>query len=339
MFKVSIKTACFIYCRVIERRTQVKRMWVIDNSENVLDDIELINSEHNAKNINTFDFSTLYTNLPHEDLKDKIKWAIEKCFKDNPNKKMYITNRGASWRKKKTKNGETQSYNKEEIINMVNFLIDNSFIKVGKYIFKQIRGIPMGTSCSPFLANLYLYAREFNFLDRLTKENIHEARKFKYMFRYIDDLLCLNNNNLLSKYIKEIYPAELILNQTNKNDKSCNFLDISMEIKHRKINTVLYDKRDDYKFNIVSFPQMSSNIHFKRTHGVFVSQLIRYSKVNMNTADFLNITKRLTHKLIRQGFYAKFLRKKFSYFFDKYYHMVKKYNLSKKKCMIKIFEM
>ncbi len=46
------------YCRVTERRTQVKRMWVIDNSENVLDDIELINSEHNAKNINTFDFST-----------------------------------------------------------------------------------------------------------------------------------------------------------------------------------------------------------------------------------------------------------------------------------------
>ncbi len=84
---------------------------------------------------------------------------------------------------------------------------------------------------------------------------------------------------------------------------------------------------------------MSSNIHFQRTHRVFVSQLIRYSEVNMNTADFLNITKRLTHKLIRQGFYAKFLRKKFSYFFDKYYHMVKKYNLSKKKCMIKIFEM
>ena len=99
---------------------------------------------------------------------------------------------------------------------MTYFLIDNSFIKVGNHIFKQIRGIPMGTSWSPFLANLYIYALEFDFLDKLTKSNIHEARKFRHMFRYIDDLLCLNNDKLLSKYIHDIYPEGLILNRTNE---------------------------------------------------------------------------------------------------------------------------
>lgn len=89
------------YCRVIERRTQVKRMWVIDNSENVLDDIELINSEHNAKNINTFDFSTLYTNLPHEDLKDKIKWAIENVSRITRTKRcILLTEERAGGRRK-----------------------------------------------------------------------------------------------------------------------------------------------------------------------------------------------------------------------------------------------
>ena len=325
-----------LYCRVIERRTQVKRMWIIDNSESVLQNTEMLKEEHTA-NIYIYDFSTLYTNIPHEDLKHGLKWVVEKVFSDSPNKRMYVNKHGASWRKSKGKKNKQQAYSKEEILNMIYFLIDNSFIKVGNHIFKQIRGISMGTSCSPFLANLYLYALEFDFLDKLTKSNIHEARKFRHMFRYIDDLLCLNNDKLLSKYIHEIYPKELILNRTNEHEKACTFLDINMDIRERQIHTQLYDKRDDFKFQIVSFPQMSGNIHFKRTHGVFVSQLIRYSRVYMDRKGFMDRTKRLAKQLIRQGFAERLLKIKFSYFFDKHFHLVEKYDISKKECMQHIF--
>ena len=56
------------YCKQIEMRTGVNRMWVINNSENVIDKIQYYNNQSNdthIKNINTYDFTTLYTNIPH----------------------------------------------------------------------------------------------------------------------------------------------------------------------------------------------------------------------------------------------------------------------------------
>lgn len=194
----------------------------------------------------------------------------------------------------------------------------------------------MGTSCSPYLANLYLYAIEFAFLEKLTRDNIFEARKYRHTFRYIDDLLCFNND--LSAHINNVYPDELVLKKANIDDKECTFLDIKMNIdnERRKIKTAMYDKREDFSFTIVNFPFMSSNIHFKRTHGVFISQLIRYVKV-MDLEDFCVRAKRLADKLCTQGFSEKILRQKFSLFYTKYYHVIKKYQVSRKYIMSRIF--
>jgi hypothetical protein len=105
----------------------------------------------------------------------------------------------------------------------INFFIDNIYIDVGKNIFRQKIGIPMGTDCAPFLANLFLYALEFKFLEKLSKENIYLARKFSNSFRYIDDLLMFNNGRLMNIHKNKMYPKELILNKENKTNTNCNF--------------------------------------------------------------------------------------------------------------------
>ena len=48
------------------------------------------------------------------------------------------------------------------------------YVTVGNDVFRQVIGIPMGTDCAPFLANLYLYALEFEFLEKLTKQDMRE---------------------------------------------------------------------------------------------------------------------------------------------------------------------
>lgn len=327
-----------IYCRAIQRYTGVNRMWIIDNSVNVLEAIEELNEEGKNKRIQGYDFKTMYDRVDHDDLKMKMKWVVAKCFKDKPNKKIYISKKIASWKApiSEKKKAETHSFSKEEFYTMICFLIDHSYIKIGSHIFRQIKGIPMGTSCSPYLANLYLYAIEFAFLEKLTRDNIFEARKYRHTFRYIDDLLCFNND--LSAHINNVYPDELVLKKANIDDKECTFLDIKMNIdnERRKIKTTLYDKREDFSFTIVNFPFMSSNIHFKRTHGVFISQLIRYVKV-MDLEDFCVRAKRLADKLCTQGFSEKILRQKFSLFYTKYYHVIKKYQVSRKYIMSRIF--
>ena len=82
----------------INRRTGLNPMLVIDNSEEVLTAItELHNAKVDIRNIQTYDFTTLYTNIPHDDLKTKLKDIIFKVFEDNKDKKLYVTDKGASW--------------------------------------------------------------------------------------------------------------------------------------------------------------------------------------------------------------------------------------------------
>ena len=92
--------------------------------------------------------------------------------------------------------------------------------------------------------------------------------------RYIDDLLVLNNTNF-NDAINDIYPPELQLKKTTENTTALSYLDIFITIKYRKYSTMLYDKRDSFKFDIVNFPHMDSNIPCKPTYGVYISQLVR----------------------------------------------------------------
>ena len=70
-------------------------------------------------------------------------------------------------------------------------------------------GIPMGTDCAPVVANLFLFAcaYEYEFMKGLLKDNITLAIKFSNTYRYIDDLLCINNKDF-ELSISDIYPKE-----------------------------------------------------------------------------------------------------------------------------------
>ena len=57
------------------------------------------------------------------------------------------------------------------------------------------------------------------------------------------------------------------------------YLDILITIEHGKYSTTLYDKRDSFQFDIVNFPNMSSNIPSKPTYGIYISQLVRIGRI------------------------------------------------------------
>ena len=88
-------------------------------------------------------------------------------------------------------------YSEEQVISMLKFLIDNIFVSFGGTLFQQVVDIPMGTNCVPRLADLFLYSYESEFLQKLIKDKkIHEARAFNFTYRYIDDVLSINNFSL-----------------------------------------------------------------------------------------------------------------------------------------------
>ena len=87
------------------------------------------------------------------------------------------------------------------------------------------------------------------------------------------------NNNKFEEEIPNTYPLELTLKRTSESDTKLSYLDISISICSSKYVTEVYDKRDDFNFNIVNFPYMSSNIPANPTYGVYISQLIRISRI------------------------------------------------------------
>jgi hypothetical protein len=123
---------------------------------------------------------------------------------------------------------------------------DNISVSSGGILFQQVVGIPMGTNCAPLLADLFLYSYELEFLQKSVKDKkIHEARAFNFTYRYIDDVLSINNSRF-AEFLPLIYPPELEVKETAS---SSSFLDLYLEFDDSgQISTKMHDKRDDFNF-------------------------------------------------------------------------------------------
>ena len=133
----------------------------------------------------------------------------------------------------------------------------------------------------------------------LKKNERKLARSFNFTFRYIDDVLSLNNSSF-GDFGDRIYPIELEIKDTTDTDRYASYLDLHLEIDSKGLRTNLYDKRDDFNFPIVNFPFICSNIQVAPAHGVYISQLIRYSQARVIYHEFRDRCVLLTRKLQSQ---------------------------------------
>ena len=152
-------------------------------------------------------------------------------------------------------------YTEDDIINILEFLVDNIFVVFGGKVFQQIVGIPMGTNCAPLLADIFLYSYEAEFIQSLLSTGKKKlASQFNFTYRYIDDVLSINNPDF-ENYLGQMYPAELEIKDTTESNTSASYLDLLLSTESAgQIRTTLYDKRDDFNFHITNFPFMSSNL-------------------------------------------------------------------------------
>ena len=94
-------------------------------------------------------------------------------------------------------------YTEDDIINMLEFLVDNIFVVFGGKVFQQKVGIPMGTHCAPLLADIFLYSYEAEFIQSLLSSGKKKiASQFNFTYRYIDDVLPINNTDLKRGAVK-----------------------------------------------------------------------------------------------------------------------------------------
>jgi hypothetical protein len=222
----------------------------------------------------------------------------------------------------------TKKFSETDIFNILEFLIDNIFAMFGGRVFQQTVRLPMGTNCVPLLADLFLYSYEADFIQGLLKKNEKKlARSFNFTFRYIDDVLSLNNSRF-GDFVDRIYPIELEIKDTTYTDRSASCLDQHLEIDSEdRLRTKHYNKRDDFNLPIVNFPFICSNIPAAIGYGVYISQMIRYSRACGSYQDVLDIGLLQTRKLLNQGFLLVKLKPSLRKFYGRHHDLVDRYGI------------
>ena len=326
-----IKSHWKSYSLQVYENTGINLFWSIKNSGEFL--AKLDNKNFRVSSVSTYDFSTLYTTLPHNLIKEKLTALIERTFAQT--KKTYIDcnySRAFFTNEIKVKEGYYK-WTGVDVCNALVFLLDNIFVRFGQQIYRQVVGIPMGTNCAPLVADLFLFCYEKDFmlrLDKVKQANVISA--FNDTSRYLDDVGNIDNI-YFAEFIPDIYPPELELKKANDLDTSASFLDLNLTIVNNIVSTSIYDKRDDFNFQIVNFPDLSGDVPRAPSYGVYISQLTRYARCCSYLHDFNKRNLNITKKLLQQGFRFHKLRKSFTKFFKKSSLLLSKYQTNLKYCL------
>ena len=169
----------------------------------------------------------------------------------------------------------------------------------------------------------------------MTKKK-HLAKFIYFTFRYIDDVLSLNNP-YFSQYLHLIYPSELEIKDTTDTRRTASYLDLFLNIDtDGRLHTKIYDKRDDFNFLIINFQFLSSNIPSAHSCGVY-NQLLRYSRACSHYTEFIYRSVLLTQKLLQQSYEEDRLKLTFRKFYGHHHQLVDPYDVSLTKLAKDIF--
>ena len=149
---------------------------------------------------------------------------------------------------------------------------------------------------------------------------------FNTTSRYLDDILNINNvhfNNVVS----QIYPSELQLNKANTSDTETAFLDLLLPISNDIVFTKIYDKRDDFDFEIVNFPFLDGDVPRSTSYGFYISQLICFARASSYVAEFNTCNKLLTQKPLKKGYRYHKLCKTLLKFYRRYYNLISQFQV------------
>ena len=85
-----------------------------------------------------------------------------------------------------------------------------------------------------------------------------DAVNLGHCHRYIDDLISFNDEGYLANCFSDIYPEELVLNQTNSSPTSATYLDLQITVNDNgtHFNLVLIENM----FNVYVIPVKAAKI-------------------------------------------------------------------------------
>ena len=180
----AIKNHVIKYCTTVYEMFGKNLFWSIKNSGEILNKLQ--SRGFLASSLFTYDFSTLYTTLPHSLIKEKLTELIEQQLNREGSLYLACNDKKAFFISKQPKRYKLWSCQK--MCDALHYFLENVFIRFGLKLYRKIVGIPMGTNCAPLVADLVLLCYERDFVLSQSDNNqtdIIEA--FNSTSRYLDD--------------------------------------------------------------------------------------------------------------------------------------------------------
>ena len=324
------------YCNMVKKRKGVSIMWTINGSNDVYNMYKRLHAYKITK-ITTADFSTMFTMFEHDIIKDSMVQLINLCFRNAGKKGVNISHSNVWYADQANNHRNTIYLTMQECYKLVTDVIENTYVTFADFVFKQVKGVPMGGNASPMLADLSLAMLEYKFLQNTS--NFALAKEFNYTCRYIDDILSINIDGPTIDFLqlaKNIYPVSLELSKTSEINNAT-FLDASLNItqKHR-LHVKVYNKTDDFNFDVVRYTSAESNMSVNIGYNVFFGEMVRFARITNDADNFIVRVKRLLNDFIKKGYRLEKLKLKLKHFTEEYRALLQKFDIFSD-CEIQIF--
>ena len=135
--------------------------------------------------MSTYDFSTLYTTLPHNLIKEKLLDLIEWTIYKKAGKLYLACNDKKAFFTSADHYRGYHLWSCQNVCEALLLLLDNIYIRFGTKLYRQIVGIPMGTNCALLVADACLFCYKRDFMKNLSSDNQADVIKaFNLASRY-----------------------------------------------------------------------------------------------------------------------------------------------------------
>ena len=270
------------------------------------------------------DFSTLYTLFDHDHLLGNMTWLLGKLSKNSGMQYIRIGHDKAWWVRS---DSEGLVYTVGELVDMIDYIVRNTYVKAFGSIFRQNKGIIMGGKSSGWLSDCSLMVDEFKYVDGKVKAGLlEEAGRLRFFRRYRDDCTSLNIDNFM-EIAGDIYPPSLTLTQENTDRNRADVLDMHVSIAEGKVTTKVYCKADAFPFHVVSLPFLESNIDAGVCYRTFYGQTVRFERLCTHKADFEDRVRYLLGILKCRGYEVKLLGRQFCRAVEKYISVFQRWEI------------
>ena len=160
-------------------------------------------------------------------------------------------------------------------------------------VYQQVVGIHMGTICAPLIANLFYMVLEgpYVYMTLLTC-----LTKPLDILTIYSPSITLNLRIIFLKYIQESF------SWTKQILQRIFFPRFEIKVVVSDVHASVYDKRDDFRFPIVNFTWLCGDVPSLPSYGIYISELVRFTRCCTSVLDFDSKNLQITSKLLTQRY-------------------------------------